>query len=55
LDVHEATVVAAVAEGSRGGEIRQIGAIPNRADQISKLVEKLALRRRSLPPSPLAT
>jgi hypothetical protein len=29
LDVHKATVVAAVAEGSRGGEVRQIGTIPN--------------------------
>ena len=38
---HKAMVVAAVAERSRGGEIRQIGAIPNRADQIRKLVEKL--------------
>jgi transposase len=41
LDVHKATLVAAVAEGARGGEIRQIGSIPNRADQVSKLVEKL--------------
>ncbi|MGC8537181.1 MAG: hypothetical protein ACP5QR_16960 [Rhizomicrobium sp.] len=41
LDVHRATVVAAVAEGKRDGEIRQIGTIPHRADQIRKLVEKL--------------
>jgi transposase len=48
LDVHKATVVAAVAEGSRGGEVRQIGTIPNRADQISKLVEKLGRGSKEL-------
>lgn len=41
LDVHKATVAVAVAEGTRGGEVRQLGAIPNRADQIAKLAEKL--------------
>jgi transposase len=41
LDVHKATVAAAVAEGTRGGEVRQLGNMPNRADQIAKLAEKL--------------
>ncbi|CAL4868137.1 IS110 family transposase ISPye17 [Asticcacaulis sp. MM231] len=41
LDVHKATVAVAVAEGMRGGEVRQLGNLPNRADQISKLAEKL--------------
>lgn len=48
LDVHKATLVAAVAEGRRGGEIRQIGTIPHRADQISKLAEKLGRGGREL-------
>ena len=47
LDVHKATVVAAVAEGKRDGAIRQIGTIPHRADQIRKLVEKLDRAARS--------
>lgn len=34
-------MAVAVAEGMRGGEVRQLGAIPNRADYIAKLVEKL--------------
>jgi len=41
LDVHKATVAAAVAEGIRGGEIRQLGNMPNRVDQIAKLAERL--------------
>ena len=41
LDVHKASVAVAIAEGTRGGEMRQLGAIPNRADHIAKLVEKL--------------
>lgn len=48
LDVHKATVAVAVAEGTRGGEVRQLGAIPNRADQIAKLVEKLGKNGRRL-------
>ena len=41
LDVHKATISVAVAEGLRGGEVRNLGIIANRADQITKLVEKL--------------
>jgi hypothetical protein len=29
LDVHKATVCVAVAEGSRGGEVRQLGVFDN--------------------------
>ena len=32
LDVHKATVCVAVAEGGRGGEVRQIGVFENRPD-----------------------
>ena len=48
LDVHKASVAVAVAEGSRGGEVRQLGVIPNRADAIAKLVEKLGKGGRRL-------
>jgi len=48
LDVHKATVAVAVAEGTRGGEVRQLGAISNRADHIAKLVEKLSKSGRRL-------
>ncbi len=41
LDVRKTTISVAVAEGMRGGEVRNLGIIPNRADQIDK-------RRRSL-------
>jgi hypothetical protein len=32
MDVHKATVTAAVAEGVRGREVRQLGTFPNRAE-----------------------
>ena len=32
MDVHEATIAVAVAEGVRGGEVRQLGIFPNRAE-----------------------
>ena len=41
LDVHKATISVAVAEAMRGGEVRNLGIIPNRADQIDKLAKKL--------------
>ena len=41
LDVHKATISVAIAEGERGGEVRHWGTIPNRADHVRKLAEKL--------------
>lgn len=41
MDVHKATISVAVAEGARGGEVRHLGNIPNRADHVGKLVERL--------------
>ncbi len=41
LDVHKATISVAVASAARGGEVRHWGSIPNRADHVRKLVEKL--------------
>ena len=48
LDVHKATISVALAEGRRGGEVRQLGIFANRADQIGKLVERLAKGSRRL-------
>ena len=36
LDVHKATVCIAVAEGRRGGEVRQLGVFENRPEILSK-------------------
>ena len=41
LDVHKATSSVAIAHGKRGGEVRHWGTIPNRADHVRKLAEKL--------------
>ena len=41
LDVHKATISVAVAQGTRGGEVRHWGSVPHRPDHIRKLVEKL--------------
>lgn len=41
LDVHKATISVAVASATRVGEVRHWGSIPNRADLVRKLVEKL--------------
>uniref|UniRef100_UPI001555CA47 IS110 family transposase n=1 Tax=Mangrovicoccus sp. HB161399 TaxID=2720392 RepID=UPI001555CA47 len=41
LDVHKATISVAVAAGERRGEVRHWGTIPNRAEAILKLAEKL--------------
>ena len=35
MDVHKATIAVAVAEGVRGGEVRQLGIFPNRAEFIA--------------------
>ena len=42
LDVHKATIAVAVAEGIRGGEVRQLGMFANRADVIAKLAARLS-------------
>ena len=42
LDVHKATISVAIAQGERGGEVRHLGTVPHRPDQVRKLVEKLA-------------
>ncbi len=41
LDVHKATVCIAVAEGRRGGEVRQLGVFENRPEILSKVVSRL--------------
>ena len=43
-----AAISVAVAQGTRGGEVRYRGSVPNRPDQIRKLVEKLAAGRTRL-------
>ena len=48
LDVHEATISVAIAHGERSGEVRHWGTIPNRADHVRKLVEKLGSDGRLL-------
>ena len=47
LDVHKATVCIAVAEGSRGGEVRQLGVFENRPEILSKVVSRLSKHRRA--------
>ena len=42
MDVHKATISIAVADGARGGEVRQLGNFLNRADHVGKLVERLS-------------
>lgn len=48
LDVHKATISVAVAQGARGGELRSWGTIPNRADHVRRLAEKLGSDGRRL-------
>src|SRR4029077_4089644 len=48
LDVHKATVAVAVAEGGRGGEIRQGGGFENRPEILIKLAARLSKGGRRL-------
>ena len=41
LDVHADSIAVAVAEAGRDGEVRSLGTIPNRAESVRKLVDKL--------------
>jgi hypothetical protein len=40
--VHKATISIAVADGARGGEVRQLGNFLNRSDQVDKLMQRLS-------------
>jgi transposase len=48
LDVHKATVAVAVAEGGRGGEVRQLGVFENRSEILTKLAARLSKPGRCL-------
>jgi transposase len=48
MDVHKATIAVAVADGVRGGEVRQLGVFPNRAEVVAKLAGRLAGDGREL-------
>jgi transposase len=48
LDVHKATVAVAVAEGGRGGEVRQVGVFENRSELLTKLAARLSKGGRRL-------
>src|SRR3954451_8430958 len=48
LDVHKATVCIAVAEGDRGGEVRQLGVFENRPEILNKVVSRLSNGGRRL-------
>jgi transposase len=42
MDAHKATVSIPVADGARGGEVRQLGNFLNRTDHVGKLIERLS-------------
>jgi transposase len=48
LDVHKATVCIAIAEGGRGGEVRQLGVFENRPEILSKLASRVSKGGRRL-------
>jgi hypothetical protein len=50
LDMHKATVCVAVAEGGRGGEVRQLGVFENRPEVLCRMAAWLGKRG---PPSEL--
>lgn len=41
LDAHAESIAVAVAESGREGEVRSLGSIPNRAEAVRKLIQKL--------------
>lgn len=42
MDTHKEMIAVAVAEAARSGEVRFVGEIPNRADAVRRLLDKLA-------------
>ena len=48
LDVHKATILVAVAQGERRGEVRHWGTVPHRPDHVCKLMKKLGADKRRL-------
>jgi transposase len=48
LDVHKESVSVAVADGERGGEVRYWGKFPNTAEEMRRLVSKLAVKHSRL-------
>jgi hypothetical protein len=48
LDVQKATVCVAIAEGGRGGEVRQVGVFENRPEILCKLATRLGKGSRRL-------
>ena len=48
LDVHKATISVALAEGGRGGEVRQLGVFENRPEILNKVVSRLSMGGRRL-------
>ncbi|MCW2239198.1 hypothetical protein [Azospirillum canadense] len=42
MDMHKETIAVAVGAPGRLGEVRFLGEIPNRADAVRRLIEKLA-------------
>ena len=48
LDVHKAMVCIAIAQGGRGGEVRQLGVFENCPEILSKVMSRLSKGDRRL-------